>query len=148
MNFKPLAFSLLCAVAPMATPAFAQDVNFGNDDGEWARDGECDDRRFVGPGMASGLSWVYVGMDATDCRAAYDAGQVRLWNSADSHAATTCAAIDFGNDLGAYPQDGECDDIRFEGPSTASSLDPANLGGDATDCTRLCAFGVISLRDY
>jgi len=27
-------------------------INFGNDSGEWNNDGECDDRRFFGAGMA------------------------------------------------------------------------------------------------
>lgn len=145
MSFNPALLALFCL---SATPALSQNINFGTDDGEWMLDGECDDRRFVGAGMASSVSWNYVGLDASDCRDAYEKGWITLWNMADAHAATICAAIDFGDDSGAYPQDGECDDIRFEGPSTASGLTPDNLRGDASDCLRLCAFGVIALRDY
>ena len=130
-------FFLVLLLAVLAVPAAAQDILYGNDDGEWAFDGECDDRRFFGPGMAQGLSWEYVGMDASDCRAAYDAGRVQLWDMTAAKAATMCAAIDFGNDNGAYPQDGECDDLRFEGPAVARLLDPANVGGDASDCLRM-----------
>ncbi len=144
MRHIVLALLLLTVALPVA----AQDILFGNDDGEWAFDGECDDRRFFGPGMAQGLSWEYVGQDASDCRAAFDAGLVRLWDITDARDATICAAIDFGNDNGAYPQDGECDDMRFEGPAVARLLDPANVGGDASDCLRMCAFGVVALRDY
>ena len=51
-----------------ATP----DVNiwFGDDDSEFAFDGECDDPRFEGDGMARNLHRQYVGHDATDCSSA------------------------------------------------------------------------------
>lgn len=139
------------AALPLLAPTGAaaqQTINFGNDDGEWALDGECDDRRFFGSGMAQSLSWEYVGMDASDCRAAFEAGRVQLWDMNAAKAATQCAAIDYGNDSGAYPQDGECDDLRFEGPAVARVLDPANIMGDASDCSRMCAFGILALRDY
>ncbi len=139
---------LLIAVLAQAGQLAAQDIQFGTDDGEWANDGECDDRRFFGPGMAVGLSWEYAGLDATDCRAALEAGEVRLWDMTEARAATVCAAIDFGTDEGEYPQDGECDDLRFEGPAVARVLDPGNIGGDASDCARMCFFGVLAVRDY
>ena len=138
----------LATALTLAAPLGAQAIDFGSDIGEWALDEECDDRRFVGPGMASVLTWDYVGEDATDCRAAYDAGQLRLWDIQAARAATICEAIDFGDDGGAYPQDGECDDMRFEGPAVALQLVPDNIGGDASDCARLCAYGIIALRDY
>ena len=36
----------------LAGPAFAQSISFGDDSGDWAQDGECDDPRFEGPGMS------------------------------------------------------------------------------------------------
>jgi len=142
---RAFVFAFLCVVG---VSAMAQDVNFGNDDGEWSIDGECDDRRFFGAGMAASLSWEFIGADATDCREAFKAGTVQLWVPADAQAATQCNAIDFGNDNGEYPMDGECDDRRFEGPAVARILSPDNVKGDATDCSRLCSFGVISVREY
>lgn len=136
------------ALALSAAPAFAQNINFGSDTSEWARDGECDDRRFYGEGMAITVTWQYIGQDATDCRLAYEAGRVKLWNMADALEATQCAALDFGDDSGDYPNDGECDDNRFEGLAVAHVLLPDYVGKDASDCSRLCAFGAIALRDY
>ncbi|WP_242494407.1 hypothetical protein [Loktanella sp. IMCC34160] len=123
-------------------------INFGDDSGEWSRDGECDDRRFFGSGMASGFSWDHVGRDASDCVAAFQSGTVRMWDYTEARAATQCSAIQFGDDSGSYPNDYECDDIRFEGPGAAMGMSIENMGGDASDCSRLCDYGVVFLRDY
>ena len=123
-------------------------INFGNDSGEWNNDGECDDRRFFGAGMAENISWENVGRDATDCSAALQNGTVRLWDYNDAKAATQCSSIDFGADTGAYPNDMECDDKRFEGPGAAMNMSVDNVGGDASDCAALCTYGVVFLRDY
>lgn len=54
-------------------------LDFGDDDGEWAKDGECDDPRFTGAGMtATTLLQDDILHDATDCRAAFDAGRITL----------------------------------------------------------------------
>ena len=54
-------------------------VDFGNDNGDWANDDECDDPRFEGPGMtATPLLDEDIGHDASDCRAAYEAGELQL----------------------------------------------------------------------
>lgn len=133
---------------PPDAPLDPAAINFGDDKGDWPKDGECDDRRFFGSAMASSLGWQFVGHDATDCRAALQAGSIALWNEAASVAATQCAAIDFGDNSGPYPNDNECDDVRFEGRGTASVLNLENLGKDAADCSAQCTFGIISLRDY
>lgn len=130
--------------APVATAA----INFGDDSGDWPKDGECDDRRFYGGAMASSLGWEFVGRDATDCKAALGAGTVALWVEAQALATTQCTAIDFGDDTGPYPSDSECDDIRFEGRGTATVMNLENLGKDAADCSAQCTFGIIALRDY
>jgi hypothetical protein len=134
-------------VAPDA-PVVPAGINFGDDSGDWPKDGECDDRRFFGGAMASNLGWEFVGRDATDCKAALQAGSIAIWNEAASMAATQCTAIDFGDDTGPYPNDSECDDVRFEGRGTASVLNLENLGKDASDCSAQCTFGIVSLRDY
>ncbi|MGJ8621972.1 MAG: hypothetical protein ACSHW1_04290 [Yoonia sp.] len=54
-------------------------IDFGNDSGEWANDGECDDMRFAGPGMTqTPLLQDDIMRDATDCREAYAAGRLTL----------------------------------------------------------------------
>lgn len=123
-------------------------IDFGDDGGQWPVDGECDDRRFTGEGMAGSLNWEGVGRDASDCLAGYQAGALGLWNAEDSVAATQCDAIDFGDDDGDFPMDSECDDYRFEGRAAALRLAIEEAGHDASDCRRLCTYGVVSLRDY
>jgi hypothetical protein len=136
--------------APAAAPAAAAPgtIAFGDDSSQWASDGECDDRRFAGPGMAAGLSWEHVGRDATDCRTLHDAGQVRLWDWVEARAATDCAAIDFGDDASDYANSGVCDDPRFEGFAMDRIVTQNEVGHDASDCLQLCAMGVIAVRDY
>ncbi len=65
----PAALSAAALLAPLllATPALARAPDFGDDTSRWANDGECDDRRFVGPGMASVVSTELLGQDAADC---------------------------------------------------------------------------------
>ncbi len=59
-------------------PDVAQ-VDFGRDSSEWANDGECDDPRFTGPGMTeTTLLDSDRFRDATDCKAAFDAGRLSL----------------------------------------------------------------------
>lgn len=123
-------------------------ILFGDDSGGFAGDGVCDDRRFFGPGMADAINWASTGRDATDCSQAYLDGQVRLWNADASMAATSCQAIDFGDDSGEYPNDGECDDYRFEGRGVGMRLSRATIGQDASDCRQLCTYGTLSLREY
>ncbi len=123
-------------------------IAFGSDTGRYPNDGECDDRRFFGSGMANGLGWENVGQDATDCSARYQAGEIRLWDMTASLAATQCANIAFGDDTGPYPNDSECDDLRFEGPAVALNLRPDAIGKDASDCSRHCIFGTLGMRDY
>jgi len=133
----------------LASPAIAQDIDFGDDSGQWANDRECDDRRFVGSAMASiGVTWEHLGRDASDCRTAFEAGNVTLWNFAEAVAATECSAIEFGDDTHPAANDGECDDPRFDGPAAAYLLDATMEGTDATDCRRACDYGLIGLRDY
>ncbi|MDE2597618.1 MAG: hypothetical protein KGL44_12150 [Sphingomonadales bacterium] len=53
-------------------------IMWGDDSSRYSKDGECDDKRFAGPGMTdTPLLDSDVKHDATDCRAAYNAG--RLW---------------------------------------------------------------------
>ncbi|MCY4634792.1 MAG: hypothetical protein OXG04_09885 [Acidobacteria bacterium] len=55
------------------------EVDFGDDSSEYAHDGECDDIRFSGRGMAGTLLDDDRGHDATDCRRLYEAGRIRLF---------------------------------------------------------------------
>lgn len=133
----------------LAGIAAAQSVKFGDDSGPYPNDDECDDRRFYGAGVVAGeLNWESLGSDASDCRAAVEAGRASLWVMEDAREATTCGAIRWGDDSSEYSRDGVCDDPRFEGMAAASILIADDSGRDATDCRRLCEFGLIYIRDY
>ena len=129
-------------------PPLPSGLPMGDDGGPHALDGECDDRRFAGPGMATSLHWENAGRDATDCAARLADGTVTPWSAPAARAATNCEFIPFGDDGGGYALDGACDDPRFEGPGTSPVMVPGDLRRDASDCRRLCEMGVVALRDY
>lgn len=140
--------ALLWCILAFTSPAIAQDIDFGDNASEYANDGECDDRRFIGRNMTSSLDWDDAGHDADDCRRGYDLGLIQLWDETKARAATQCSAIRFGNNASEYANDGECDDIRFEGTGSSSILLPDDSGRDAADCKRACDQGTIFLRNY
>jgi len=144
----PLKILVICAAAFVAQDAGAQSITFGNNSSEWARDGECDDRRFYGVGMASGLDHDDTGHDADDCRTAFQQGTIKLWDQSKARAATQCSAIRFGNNRSEYARDNECDDPRFEGPGSSSVILREDAGKDAADCRRACELGTVFLRNY
>ncbi len=133
---------------PVMAELIIDGIRFGDDSGPVSNDGDCDDRRFSGIGMASVISWENLARDASDCAAAYRAGTVYLWVEQEAQLATSCQAIDFGDDSGDYPNDYECDDYRFEGRGVGMYLFLDAAGTDASDCSRLCDYGLLSLRDY
>jgi hypothetical protein len=134
-----LSGSVETAGAPNATPAptqpgvNAQGVNFGDDNGQWSNDGECDDPRFIGPGMTTTtLLDDDIRHDATDCRTAYEAGRL---------------SVNFGDDNGQWSNDGECDDPRFAGPGmTTTTLLDSDILHDATDCRTAFEAGQLVLQ--
>jgi hypothetical protein len=130
-------------VAVLATPALAQpEVSFGDNEGEYARDAECDDPRFEGPGMtATSLLSDDILHDAGDCKAAFDAGHLTL------RGVDTKGKVNFGDDTGEYVMDGECDDMRFTGPGmTATALLEDDMLPDASDCRDAYKAGSITLN--
>jgi Tfp pilus assembly protein PilV len=127
-------------------------VDFGDNSSQWANDGECDDPRFEGEGMATTLVDEDRLRDANDCRALYNAGNIRLLGVTSSLApasasnnALTASQIDFGDNSSSWSNDGECDDPRFEGEGMASVTVEADLLHDAADCRSLFEAGRISL---
>lgn len=131
-----------------ALPAHADPVNFGTNTSQYANDGECDDRRFFGEGMAERLGLESIGMDARDCEKLYQSQSIQLWIQADAKAATQGLKLDFGNNSSENANDNECDDIRFEGLGVASMTKTEDIGKDANDCSRMHEFGLIFLRNY
>ncbi|HVR91070.1 MAG TPA: hypothetical protein VHG29_08275 [Novosphingobium sp.] len=68
--------------APASTGYADSGVNhimWGDDASQFSRDGECDDKRFIGAGMTSTiLIDSDIKHDATDCRTAYNQGRLTL----------------------------------------------------------------------
>lgn len=54
------------------------EIDFGDDSSVFANDGECDDPRFEGEGMAFASFDEYLARDASDCRTAFEAGTITL----------------------------------------------------------------------
>ncbi|HEY5622480.1 MAG TPA: hypothetical protein VIV14_01885 [Gammaproteobacteria bacterium] len=102
-------------------------IDYGDDSSTWAFDGECDDPRFEGDGMASVLLDDDAYADATDCARLVGQGRIHLRTD----------AFDFGDDSSTWAHDGECDDPRFEGEGMASYLIDSDRFHDATDCRNL-----------
>ncbi len=66
------------------TNATVSTIDFGDDLSTWANDGECDDPRFAGEGMAASTTTTDLYHDATDCRSDYSAGLLSLIDAATS----------------------------------------------------------------
>ncbi|MEM5517979.1 hypothetical protein WNY37_13555 [Henriciella sp. AS95] len=163
-----LSLKTTCAVAALAAlvmGAQAQDatsVDFGTDDSLWSLDGECDDPRFEGAGMAEDpLDEVDRLSDATDCEEAYRAGTITLvsetgpatasskplLNAMPSRRPSASTGIDYGDDESLFALDGECDDARFIGDALAAPpLLPADVNHDASDCKAGVEAGTLRLR--
>ena len=98
--------------------------------------------------VSSGFVKDDIAHDADDCREQFNQGRVSVWLEVLAREATQCEAIDFGDNSSEWADDGECDDMRFEGRGSADSVVPDDTGKDANDCRALCEQSMIFLRDY
>jgi hypothetical protein len=153
---KTAPVALADAAAGGKTTAAAAAPDFGDDNGQFSRDGECDDMRFEGAGMTSTpLLDGDIKHDATDCRAAFNQG--RLTFKGDNVSEATLAGsvdagqlsrIQWGDDNGSFSNDGECDDKRFEGAGmTSTPLLDSDIKHDASDCRTAFQQGRLALAD-
>jgi hypothetical protein len=126
--------------------AQAADIDFGDDSGQFSNDGECDDPRFAGEGMADSYTEDEIMKDASDCQALLASGDIRVARTQEESNVSECAAIDYGNDTSEWANDNECDDGRFIGPGVDNILNLEDQMSDATDCRALCESGDIWLR--
>ena len=155
------------ALAEPADPTGIDAIEFGDDESEFALDGECDDARFVGDAMTNtDLFTRDIGHDATDCRAGVEDGSLRLRDSEDPSfddavtdlepgeeiepvaepAGIMFNGVNFGDDESKWANDGECDDPRFEGKGmTTTRLLPEDTMHDASDCLAAWKTGELML---
>ncbi|MGB3624739.1 MAG: hypothetical protein WA989_02860 [Henriciella sp.] len=173
LSCASLAFAAL-AFGAQAQTAGPGDIDFGDDSGLWANDGECDDPRFEGVGATDVKDDADLMADASDCRAAFLAGSVILSPattesppasdgpllnampprpSSSSNALSTETGtdtetdIDYGDDESFFATDGECDDARFIGAAMAEPpLLADDIGHDASDCKAGLDGGDLRLR--
>lgn len=116
-------------------------INFGDDSNAFANNGQCSDTRFRGEGMGN-ITLNEIANDASDCSTLYNDGKIFL---SSEPARMLAAAIDFGDDLGDWPLDEECDDPRFTGTGLAFSASRDDIRHDATDCRNLLYQGMVYL---
>lgn len=139
-------------LAAAQAPVQAQNIDFGDDSSQFAKDGECDDMRFSGDGMTdTTLIDSDIKHDATDCRVAYNQGRLTYQggrrNTPATPAVTPNSRIIFGDDTSKYAKDGECDDKRFTGDGmTDTPLLDSDIKHDATDCRVAYEQGRLQLR--
>ena len=156
LRMTAVALAAFGASALFAHAQSANNVDFGDDSGLWAEDGECDDPRFEGAGMAGLLDDEDIMSDATDCREAYLAGDIRLigqkaraplLNKMPERKKASSAAVEYGDDDSLFAEDGECDDARFIGDAMAGAPYWAeSMFHDATDCKAGMDAGKLRLR--
>ena len=142
---------LTAFLSQQAWPAGSGGVAFGNDNGEWAFDGECDDPRFWGEAMADGLHRDNLFRDASDCRSAFEFGSIRLFSVALLRQLMPNALPvdeELGNDSSEWALDGECDDPRFGGEAMAKELQNDDMKRDATDCGKALLDGTATFRSF
>ena len=113
-------------------------VDFGDDSGRFSQDGECDDARFEGAGRSIYLGRDHIRRDAFDCREMFDQGRVHLRaDYSDEAEPPRSGEVDFGDDSGRFSQDGECDDVRFDGVGRSVYDGRDHIRRDASDCREL-----------
>ncbi|MBT8430859.1 MAG: YbjN domain-containing protein, partial [Altererythrobacter sp.] len=106
-------------------------INWGDDSGDYANDGACDDARFLSEGDQWDYQRKHVLRDATDCRAQAAAGAITL-------------LFDFGGNSGSYANDGTCDDSRFTGEGRSILITDSHVRRDSADCIAAYREGTIN----
>jgi hypothetical protein len=132
-SFTAIAAASLLAAFPNNAIAQTSPFEFGDDSSSASLDGECDDMRFEGDGMAVILLTDSIGRDATDCSKAFSTGTI--WANPLFLEPSSIDDIDFGDDASMFAHDGECDDIRFVGEGSESYVFLSDdVAHDASDC--------------
>jgi len=117
-----LSTALAALIFASGGVAQAQDgIDFGNDDSSWSNDGECDDPRFEGSGMASSLNRETIGKDATDCRTLLEEGSIAYSSVQYDPDLTSFNGIELGDNSSDWANDNVCDDPRFIGENMSVS---------------------------
>jgi hypothetical protein len=103
-------------------------IDFGDDDGSYVFDDECDDPRFIGDGAAEVLAEPDRFHDATDCAVLYQSGRVQL---ADDASTPTVAVQSGTPQRGQLAGNGHVDYYSYQG--TADTVVVFDLKSPAFD---------------
>ncbi len=98
-----------------------EQIDWGDNMGDYANDDACDDARFHEDGDDWSYQRNHVLHDANDCRSLYEQGEITLY-------------LDFGNNSGEYADDNTCDDNRFTGEGRSILTTDSHIKRDAADC--------------
>ncbi|NKB35310.1 MAG: hypothetical protein GKR91_19605 [Pseudomonadales bacterium] len=126
------------------------DIDFGDNSSVFSDDGECDDPRFEGSGMAGFTDESNTMRDANDCILLYMEGALTYLENGGQDSSivqstvVNNSGIDFGDNTSMFADDGECDDPRFEGQGPFALLTEGNIGHDANDCQEAYLAGAIT----
>ena len=93
---KAIALMGLALVLCFSTVGAQEPLDFGDDTSWWANDGECDDPRFIGEGMATTMDDADTFGDATDCRRLFEQGLIRLRDQASLGAESANSRVERG----------------------------------------------------
>lgn len=149
-RFSILLLSACAALALATAPVSAQDasdIDFGDDSGSWTEDGECDDPRFVGEGMASSTSRSDILKDATDCKVLFDDGKITFSDKQYDPELAVLNGTDLGDNSYEWANDDQCDDARFQGEGMAITPTRAAIKKDRNDCSYGFQTGALTLAD-
>ena len=143
-----LSTALAALIFASGGVAQAQDgIDFGNDDSSWSNDGECDDPRFEGSGMASSLNRETIGKDATDCRTLLEEGSIAYSSVQYDPDLTSFNGIELGDNSSDWANDNVCDDPRFIGENMSVSPMRVDIMHDRNDCSYGVQLGTLTLAD-
>jgi hypothetical protein len=135
---SPLAIVCLGLFLTFAAPVHAQSIDFGDDSSMWANDGECDDPRFQGSGMAMTLLDSDIRRDATDCRLGVEAGRLRVLDTAGGTASGGQTVDAVAEDIQASTADGSIVNLHSDGTWTpVQTQTPQSSGMVNLTLTRL-----------
>ena len=135
---SPLAIVCLGLFLTFAAPVHAQSIDFGDDSSMWANDGECDDPRFQGSGMAMTLLDSDIRRDATDCRLGVEAGRLRVRDTAGGTASGGQTVNGVAEDIQASTADGSIVNLHSDGTWTpVQTQTPQSSGMVNLTLTRL-----------
>ncbi|MEO9968836.1 MAG: hypothetical protein ABJG15_03230 [Hyphomonadaceae bacterium] len=141
--------ALIALVLASGTVAHAQDetIDFGNNESNWANDGECDDPRFEGDGMASSTNRETIKKDANDCRSLLEEGRISYSSVQYDPDLTSFNGIELGDNTSPWANDNMCDDPRFVGEGMAVSPMRSDILHDRNDCSYGVQLGTLTLAD-